>query len=157
MATKIKKSKKDKNYLSKTFELGGTLDQQVGNQNQNVGSAVGSVAGMALTAAGVPGLGPVLSQLGSMIGKKSDEMKVLRDHFNSLNQSTNPYGNYANGGELSGLEGVLNVNAPSHDNGGLNVNAKGIPSPKPVAEIEGDETVATVKGKKIIFSKKLKI
>lgn len=153
----VRKANFAKNATKFKHELGGILDSQVGTQNQQLGSTIGSTIGSAAALAGIPGLGPLLGSLGSLLGKKPDELKVLSDHFKSINTSTNPYGNYEMGGELEGLEGALKYSGASHDQGGIDVNAEGIPSSKPIAEVEDGEVVYSIKGKKVIFSNTLKI
>ena len=74
-------------------EYGGDLATAIAPQ------LIGTAANAAL-----PGLGavvtPVLSAvLQSIVGKKN-ELKTITDHLTSLSPSTNPYGNYKNGGEI---------------------------------------------------------
>jgi len=102
-------------------------------------------------------IAPLLGQLGSQIGQKSDMTKVLNDHFNSMSTSTNPYGNYALGGEISGLDGLIKYDGASHSNGGIQVNAQGIPSVNPVAEVEDGEVTMRSGNKSYVFSKKLRV
>jgi hypothetical protein len=105
----------------------------------------------------VPGLGSIAAPMASaLIGKamqQKDEMKVMNDHFKAMSTSTNPYGNYALGGELEG--GMYD--GASHEQGGIQVDSKGTPSSKPVAEVEDGEVVVKLKGKSIILSSKLRI
>ena len=93
----------------KKYENGGILN---GSSSQQTGQMIGSGLGSLLNLA-VPGLGtivsPLLGQLGSQIGAKKDMTKVLQDHFSSLSQSTNPYGNYEKGGEIKGYEDLLKL------------------------------------------------
>lgn len=138
----------------KMFQLGGNLN---GSNSQQKGQMVGNLAGTALSLAGIPGLAPLLGQLGSQIGAKQDMTKALQDHFNSMSTSTNPYGNYALGGEISGLDGLIKYDGASHANGGIQVNAQGIPSTNPVAEVEDGEVTMRSGNKSYVFSKKMKI
>ncbi len=135
-------------------ELGGALND---TQGQQTGSNIGQFAGLALSLAGIPGLSPLLGQLGSQIGVKQDMTKALQDHFNSLSTSTNPYGNYALGGEISGLDGLIKYDGATRAQGGVPVNAQGIPSSNPVAEVEKDEVTMRSGNKNFVFSKALKI
>lgn len=146
-----------KKKTKKIYELGGTLN---GTNSQQKGQMVGNLAGTALSLA-LPGIGsvvaPLLGQLGSQIGAKQDMTKALQDHFNSMSISTNPYGNYALGGEISGLDGLIKYDGASHANGGIQVNAQGIPSSNPVAEVEDGEVTMRSGNKSYVFSKKMKI
>lgn len=145
------------NKLKNKLELGGTLN---GTNSQQKGQMVGNLAGTALSLA-LPGIGsvvaPLLGQLGSQIGAKQDMTKALQDHFNSMSTSTNPYGNYALGGEISGLDGLIKYDGASHANGGIQVNAQGIPSSNPVAEVEDGEVTMRSGNKSYVFSKKLRV
>lgn len=140
--------------------------QNGGATGQAIGSTIGSVAALA----GIPGLSPILGSIGQAVGQKIDLNKALKDHFNSLNQSTNPYGNFekggclecggmikkhSHGGVLSGTEDAAIYNGSDHQNGGINVSVKGTPSEAPVAEVEGGEVNYKVNGKSYIFSKKM--
>ena len=144
-----------KKKTKKIYELGGSFDN---TQGQQTGAAIGNIAGQSLNLL-VPGLGaiaaPLLGQLGSQIGAKQDMTKALQDHFNSLSTSTNPYGNYALGGEISGLDGLIKNDGATHAQGGVPVNAQGIPSSNPVAEVEKDEVTMRSGNKSFVFSKKL--
>lgn len=134
----------------KSFGNGGEL------QGQQIGSTLGALSNLA-----IPGLGavlsPLLGQIGSQIGAKIDMTKVLQDHYKSMSNSTNPYGNYENGGTISGLEGLVKYDGASHAQGGIQVNAQGIPSSNGVAEVEGDEVTMRSGNKTFVFSSKLKI
>lgn len=142
----------------KKFNVGGNID----NNNQQLGNNIGSIAGQSLNLL-VPGLGaiaaPILSQLGSQIGAKQDMTKALQDHFNSMSNSTNPYGNYKNGGEISGYEGLLTYNGDSHEapSGGIDVTSTGLPTPSSNQQVEGGETVRRVGKKAYVFSDTLKL
>ena len=108
----------------------------------------------------VPGLGSIASPIvGGLIQQgqqKSNELQMLNDHFNSTKIQTNPYG-YENGGQLQGSENVSEFNGLSHALGGIDVNAMGVPSANPTAEVEGGETKTTIGGKTFIFSKTLRV
>lgn len=143
----MKKTKK------KIYEMGGTID----NQGQQTGQNIGQFAGLALSLAGIPGLSPILGQVGSQVGGKIDMTKALQDHFASLSQSSNPYGNYAHGGEISGLDGLIKYNGQSHGEGGIQVDSKGVPSSNAVAEVEDGEVTMRSGTKAYVFSNKLKI
>lgn len=136
------------------YELGGSLN---GNTKQETYGNIGNIAGMALTLAGIPGMGPVLSGLGSKIGANQDMSKAIQDHFNSLNKSSNPYGNYALGGEIQGDENLFKYKGNSHINGGINVSQSGLPTENSNNEVEGGETTLRVGTKGYVFSKSLKI
>lgn len=124
------------------FELGG-----------QIGSMIGNVASIA----GIPGLTPILSQLGSMIDNDRKVTKTLQDHFKSLSSNNNPYGNYEHGGKLTGKEDAMTYEGNSHEQGGIQVNSQGVPSKNAVAEVENDEVVYSVGRDSYIFSSKLKI
>jgi len=140
------------------YEMGGTLnDTNAQQKGQMIGSGIGSLLNFA-----IPGLGavasPLLGQLGSQIGAKQDMTKALQDHFNSLSQSSNPYGNYALGGEIKGgYENLLQLSGNTHAQGGIQVNAQGIPTETGVAEVEAGETALRLGDKTFIFSKHLVI
>lgn len=147
-------AKSKKKYSKKTkrsYEVGGTL-----NQNQNTGNIVGQGLGTALSLAGIPGLAPILGQLGSMVGKKSDQIQTINNNLNQLNTSVNPY-QFEHGGQLEGMEGLLTYEGPSHTNNGIAVNEQGLPTPTAQNEVEGEETVLRVGNNAYVFSKKLKI
>lgn len=141
------------------YNVGGSLN---GNGQQQTGQTVGNLAGIALSLA-LPGVGsllaPVLGQVGSMIDKKAMQTKLLQDHFNSMSNSTNPYGNYKNGGEISGYEGLLKYDGDSHEapSGGIDVTSTGLPSPSSNQQVEGGETVRRVGKKAYVFSDTLKL
>jgi len=132
------------------LQQGGPLEAKY----TQVGSAAGSVLGTALTALGVPGLGGIFSALGSVIGKKIGEPKDLQNRLNELTVNKNPYG-FALGGALSGMEDAAVYKGRLHNKGGIMVNAKGVPSNKPDAEVEGGEVKVTLGGKEYIFSNRL--
>lgn len=140
----------------KIYENGGEL------QGQQTGQMIGSTLGSALNLM-VPGVGaiasPILGQIGASIGAKRDMTKVLQDHFNGMSTSTNPYGNYENGGVLTGALNSALYHGDDHDapSGGITVNNDGVPSSGGNNKVEGGEVVVNLKGKKIVFSKKLKV
>lgn len=168
----------------KKYNNGGTLDEKQGNGMENIaGLAQGvpglvqafsgkSAAGKASAVGGaigglsnlvVPGLGavlsPLLSGLGSMIGKKDDESYALNQHFNQVNTTTNPY--QLEKGGIIGDDDNFQYKGNSHSQGGIDVDAMGMPTMSSNVEVEGDESAADVivNGKKIkyVFSNKLKI
>ena len=108
----------------------------------------------------IPGAGAIVTPLlQTVIGQgqqKNNELQMLNDHFNATKIQTNPYG-YKNGGQLQGSENVATYSGLSHALGGIDVNAMGVPSTNPTAEVEGGETKTNIGGKTFIFSKSLKI
>lgn len=65
---------------------------------------------------------------------------------------------HALGGALQGAHDLATYQGPSHAGGGIPINAKGMPSSSANAEVEGKETLYTVKGDKpYVFSEQLTI
>lgn len=146
----VKKANFARNAKKFKHEEGGTLS------SANKGELVGQGLGAALTLAGLPGLGPVLGQVGAMIGAKKDEKQALKNSFNEVQNSVNPYG-FEKGGQLKGDEDLMTYKGNDHAQGGISVEENGIPSKQGINEVEGDETVYKINGKSYIFSKKLKL
>lgn len=136
----------------KKCENGGELAASIAPQ------LLGQAANLALPGSSAI-VTPLLQGLIGQIQEKNAQGQILNDHFNSLNVSTNPYGNtptFEKGGMLEGLDGILSYNGASHKAGGIGVNAQGIPSPNPIAEVEDGEVMYKVGDKIMIFSNKLK-
>ena len=110
---------------------GGELPQaKFGNFLQGLGAAA-SFASPFMNF--IPGVGPMVSPLMGVAGE-------------ALQQIPMEHG------------GLIKYKGPSHEQGGIPVNAMGIPSPRPVAEVEGGETAYKLKGEKspYVFSVALK-
>lgn len=121
-----------------------------------LGGNLGSLLGTAGSLSGIPFLGEIGMQIGNNISNKTNDLKILQDHYNSLRTSTNPY-QLADGGELTGDEDVAIYKGKEHSEGGIKVNSQGIPTNDAVAEVENEEVSFDIKGQKYIFSKRLKI
>lgn len=128
------------------------------NNGGDLASALApDLVGLGLNAA-LPGLGTVVSPLIDMALQKSKQSKILQDHFNSMSQSTNPYGNYEKGGEIaSGYEDLIKYSGDSHSapSGGINVDQSGLPTPESNNQVEAGEVTLRVGNKGFVFSKKL--
>lgn len=62
-----------------------------------------------------------------------------------------------NGGEI-GVPDLAKYIGPSHENGGILVDSKGMPTESnPAAEVEGDEMILNIDNESYVFSKRLKI
>jgi hypothetical protein len=62
-----------------------------------------------------------------------------------------------NGGEI-GVPDLAKYIGPSHENGGILVDSKGMPTESnPVAEVEGGEMILNIDNESYVFSKRLKI
>jgi hypothetical protein len=146
----VKKANFARNASKWKHEEGGQLT------NTEKGQMIGQGLGSALAMAGVPGLGPILGQLGSMLGQKKDASAALKNSFNQINKSVNPYG-HEEGGELMGREDLMQYKGNSHSQGGIAVQQNGIPYKEGINEVEGDETVYKVGKNSYVFSKKLKL
>lgn len=105
----------------------------------------------------LPGLGTAFSPVIGQALKSVQDSKVLKDHYNSISQGTNPYGNYAMGGTLGGDEKAPMYDGNTHAQGGIQVGPDGTPSPNAVGEVEDGEVKVKLKGKTNILSAKLKI
>lgn len=105
----------------------------------------------------LPGLGTAFSPVIGQALKSAQDSKVLKDHYNSISQGTNPYGNYAMGGTLGGDEKAPMYDGNTHAQGGIQVGPDGTPSPNAVGEVEDGEVKVKLKGKTNILSAKLKI
>lgn len=83
--------------------------------------------------------------------------QALQNHFNSVQTNLNPYG-LKYGGKISGSKDNFEYggNMP-HSKGGIKVNQDGLPSTKPVAEVESDEVTVKLEGQSYVFSKTLKL
>lgn len=127
-------------------------------QGKSIGSAIGAAGDFLL-----PGLGqilsPILGGVGQKMGEKSEELEVVRDHYNQVNSNINPY-QYQEGGATGQMDG-LSYKGPSHANGGIDITKSGLPKPNQKREVEGKEFAFTPRGKNkdftIIFSDKLTI
>lgn len=131
---------------------GGPLESKYGQ----IGGTAGSLVGTALSAVGVPGLGGLFSMLGNVVGSKIGAPKDMQNQLNQLTVNKNPYG-FAYGGMLTGKEDAAVYKGRLHSHGGILVNKSGVPSGKPDAEVEGDETVVKIGNKSYVFSNRLKI
>lgn len=86
-----------------------------------INPAIGSALSLGLNAV-LPGSGAIVDPLMGIVNQikqKQDMNKVLSDHFKSLNQSTNPYGNYEDGGLI--YDGELDI---YEDGGAIHINPK---------------------------------
>ena len=83
------------------YEEGGEIYVRY-EEGGAINPALASTLSLGLNAI-LPGSGAVVDPLMGIVNQikqKQDMNKVLSDHFKSLNQSTNPYGNYENGGPV---------------------------------------------------------
>lgn len=84
------------------YEEGGEIYVRY-EEGGAINPALASTLSLGLNAI-LPGSGAVVDPLMGIVNQikqKQDMNKVLSDHFKSLNQSTNPYGNYENGGPVA--------------------------------------------------------
>ena len=143
----------------KKKEHGGMLGKEYGDGGMiDPGTAVGGITNIA--GAFLPPLqiaAPFIEGLMQAIINKSNAIKSVRNHFNELSTSVNPYG-LEDGGVL-GEQKLLQYKGPSHDSltGGIPVSDLGIPDINGENLVEGDEVLFNVGRRKVVFSKKLKI
>jgi len=126
----------------KKYNLGGELLQ----------SGVGAVGNMLL-----PGLGTVAS---GVLGKflEQDAMgDQVQKNMEKVQSVKNPY-SFQDGGMLQGATDAATFKGNSHSQGGIGVNANGVPAANTKLEVEGEEFKVNLPNKKTyIFSTKLKV
>lgn len=145
--------------VAKKKELGGLLDD-VDKLYMELGGCINCIEEYALgglvTEAGQlnPLVGIAASVIGGLGSAMIEKNKAVNEFKNSLNTNTL----YEHGGMLEGRKDALEYEGPSHEQGGIPIDDKGNPVSMPTSkEVEGDEVVVNIDGKKYIFSKKLKI
>lgn len=88
------------------------------------------------------------------IAEEEAQANALRDNFNTIKVSTNPYG-YEDGGKLKGSHDNATYVGKPHSQDGIKVNSEGIPTKNTNQEVEGDEVKVDLDNQTYIFSKKL--
>lgn len=114
-----------------------------------IGTGVGAVAG---TFAGNPMMGAKLGGMaGNMVEGAVSPQEQAVDPNTVYSRGTYSYG-MANGGMLptKGMpKKASGIVGPRHENGGVAINGE--------VEVEGNETMDTIKGKRYVFSDRLKV
>ena len=132
-----------------------------------------------------PGLGTALGAIAGNEMQNMEQSKIMQQHYNNVEATSNPYQLYQNGGhlmtynsysknkkmtkgqvmqklQLGGfIDGALDnfqYKGNTHAQGGINVTDRGIPVSSSNKEVEADEVTIKLKGKpSYVFSRRLKI
>jgi hypothetical protein len=93
---------------------------------------------------------------------KTNKSKKLSD--NVIMRKTKPEESLGlnmmqSGGKIVGVPDLAKYIGPSHANGGIMVDDKGMPTSQAnaAAEVEGDEMILNMNGESYVFSKRLKV